>query len=135
MTMKRFIVRLSRTIRGTSEYALSQPWYMFVLGLLVGMGLIAVHDRQDLEHLRKLTTTLAEQRVVEHPVVAQPVAKQQPTRTYYPLGGQAVIDALLWGKAPNVGDREKFEAALLRPDSEIGDTPNKQRQVKVQGSL
>ena len=109
MTVKRFIVRLSRTVRGTSEYALSEPWYMFLLGLLIGMGLIAVYDRQDLEHLRKLTTSWVEQRVVAQPapapVVTQPTktevcvdrlldATVKPTRTYYPLGGDATFQWL-----------------------------------------
>lgn len=139
MTVKRFIVRLSRTIRGTSEYALSEPWYMFLLGLLIGMGLIAVYDRQDLEHLRKLTTSLVEQRVVAQPapapVVTQPTktevcvdrlldATVKPTRTYYPLGGDATIERL---RQQHQRDQAR---ELPYPDSPGSKAPPKRTEKK-----
>lgn len=113
---KRFIVRVSRNMRDSMAYALSEPWYMFVVGLLVGMALIAAHDSHTIKHLQALTTTLSNNaRVEEHPRTAAPVAVEQPTktevcvdrlldatvdpmlkptRTYYPLGGDATIERL-----------------------------------------
>ena len=117
--MKRFIVRFNRFCRNGIEYAMNEPWYMFVLGLLIGMTLIAVTDLQEIKHLRNLTTSLAEQRVVEHPLVAAPVAVEQPTKT------EVCVERLLDGIVdPMIKLPAETEPAISAPTSDEVEAPH-----------
>jgi hypothetical protein len=121
MTMKRFIVRVSRNMRDSMSYALSEPWYMFVMGLLLGMALIAAHDSHTIRHLQLLTTTLSNHAapVEEHPRVAAPVAVEQSANT------EVCVEQLLDGIVePVVEFPAETEPVISAPPSDEVEAPH-----------